>query len=335
MKTFPRIRRPTPDPFEFVRANRNENLYSLDKLNPDALYPDPVPLVNLLANSLGVHARNIILGTGAESLIRDFFLVCHLNDIQEIFIPAPTYFMYQYYANLFNIKIRNYDPLTLLYEGLSIVEQHDIMVERKSRVAYIFIVPNSPLGISGDEFRAFVNRIELIAEDYPVLLDQVYFGFDPGESFFYLKSDYAINVFSFSKTYGLAGLRVGFALCGNKMAAMMDSVRLAIELPRYAIEMAEDILSNHSFNVAKKFNLDIIRLKEETVDALHRKGIRVLKNHTNSITIQMNNQMEADDLLSRFERKKILVGTSQYNGSVILTFASTNRTYVHKILDAI
>lgn len=186
-------------------------------------YPDPfsTELTTALAGSLGVHPDMVALGTGGVG-------VC--QQIVQAFCDASDEVVYAWrsfeaYPIICGIAGAHTVPVSLTPEG-----KHDLRTMRNSvtdRTRMIFICsPNNPTGqvVTHQEF---VDFMESIPKDVLVVLDEAYieFNVDPDVP----KSLELLSRFSnlgvlrtFSKAFGLAGLRVGYFIA---QPAVIDAVR--------------------------------------------------------------------------------------------------------------
>ena len=209
-----------------LRFDFNENtvgcsprvLARLRKLGPEELakYPEREPLEAMVAESLGIAAPELLLTNGVDEAIH---LLCetYLELGDEALIVVPTYSMYRIYVMAAGAQ------LIAVPAGKDFHFPADDVCSRITpRTRMIAIAnPNNPTGTvaSAKDLR----RIARSAPDTAVLVDEAYFEFY-GQSMLDARNDFS-NLFvarTFSKAYGMAGLRLG-ALVGN--AGQMRAVR--------------------------------------------------------------------------------------------------------------
>lgn len=181
-----------------------------------ARYPEREPVEAMAASALGVESAELLLTNGVDEAIH---LMCetYLETGDEALIVVPTYSMYRIYIMAAGAQV------------ISIPAAHDFQFSAESvldrltaRTRMIAIAnPNNPTGTV-----ASLEDLRRIAEASPnaaVLVDEAYFEFY-GQSSIELRKGLP-NLFvarTFSKAYGLAGLRIG-ALIGD--AEQMHAVR--------------------------------------------------------------------------------------------------------------
>ena len=209
-----------------LRLDFNENtvgcsprvLECLRQLGPEQLarYPERGPVEAKVAEFLGITAPELLLTNGVDEAIH---LLCetYLEAGDEALIVVPTYSMYRIYAMAAGAK------LVFVPAGKDFLFPTDDVCGRISpRTRLIAIAnPNNPTGTVAP--REDLLRITRSAPNAAVLVDEAYFEFY-GQSMLAARNENG-NLFvarTFSKAYGMAGLRVG-VLVGN--AEQMRAVR--------------------------------------------------------------------------------------------------------------
>jgi histidinol-phosphate aminotransferase len=196
-----------------LRLDFNENtlacspkvLEALAQISAGALtkYPEREPVEALVATHLGLNPQQAALTNGVDEAIHVLF-EAFLEAGDELLLPVPTYTMYEVYASATDarvIPVQAADDLQFPYERL--------LAAITPRTKVIAIAnPNSPSG----SVAAREQLLELAqrAPQAVLLVDEAYFHFH-GETVMDLVGT-APNLFvarTFSKAYGLAGLRLG------------------------------------------------------------------------------------------------------------------------------
>jgi histidinol-phosphate aminotransferase len=166
--------------------------------------------------------------------------------------------------------------------------------------------PNNPTGTfaRADEIEAFLRRVP---ERVLVVLDEAYNEYLPAE----LRADSVkwlrrhpnlIITRTFSKAYGLAGLRVGYALAHGSVADIMNRVRQPFNVNSIALAAAAAALDDMEF-VARSYaeNLQGLRQVEEGARKL---GLDFIPSHGNFITIKVG---KAPEIYKRLLRRGVIV----------------------------
>jgi len=207
-----------PNPSEIARMygipeehiiilSRNENPYGASPRVRMALkdvplnrYPESQPFLRALAGYTGYSEEHIIAGAGMDEIIATICRI-FLGPGEKAFIPVPTYNLYGLAAQLCGAK-----PLFLPRQ-----EDFSVGLEIPENIKMAFLCsPNNPTGnaLSEESVRAIVEGTKAI-----VFLDEAYAEF-ARKSLLKLVKEYDNLVVgrTLSKAFGLAGLRLGYAV---------------------------------------------------------------------------------------------------------------------------
>jgi len=212
-----------------LRLDFNENtsgcsprvLERLRSITPEDLarYPERAPVERLLADHLQLQPDEVLLTNGVDEAIH---LLCetYLDPDSEVLIPVPTFAMYEVFAAATGATIRK---VPYLSDFRFPAEQ--LLEEVTARTRLIAVAnPNNPTGSVVSP--GILVQLAQQAPQAAVLVDEAYFEFY-GESLIGASKEIP-NLFvarTFSKAYGLAGLRAGI-LVGNE-SSMRDVRRVA------------------------------------------------------------------------------------------------------------
>lgn len=166
-------------------------------------YPEREPVEAVVAADLGLAPEQVALTNGVDEAIHVLFET-FLEADSELLLPVPTYTMYEVYASATDarvVSVQAADDLNFPFERLKAA------ITPGTRVIAI-ANPNSPSGSALD--REQIVEIAQRAPDAVVLVDEAYFHFH-GETVVDLvgKIPNLVVARTFSKAYGLAGLRIG------------------------------------------------------------------------------------------------------------------------------
>lgn len=198
-------------------ASPNALLFQQDLQDLLRLYPDPKgrALCEALSERFGIDASRIILGNGSEDLIA---VICKAvvrpNDI--VTTLYPSFPLHEDYTAVMGGKVERIEilpDLSIDIAGL-IAAAH-----RKPRMM-LFANPMNPVGswLGQDDFKRFLDAID---DDTLLVIDEAYAEYASGDDYpatmDILKSSNKSWVIlrTFSKAYGLAGLRIGFGVTSN------------------------------------------------------------------------------------------------------------------------
>jgi len=246
-------------------------------------YPDQFELIRAVAGRCGVAESQVVLGNGSNDV---------LDLIARVFLAPGRSAVFAQHA--FAVY-----PLATLSTGAELIATparhygHDLDAMRAAirpdtRIVWI-ANPNNPTGnfLPYPEVRSF---LEAVPRDVVVVLDEAYNDYLPPAQ----RVDTAawISDFpnlavtrTFSKIFGLAGLRVGYALASGEIADLMNRVRQPFNVNNLAIAAAVAALDDHLF-VAESYELNR-RGMEQIVAGLKRLGLEHIPSHGNFVTFRV------------------------------------------------
>ena len=246
-------------PFDLPTEIREEIANEMKNLQFQR-YPDPSSdvLRTELSEYLGVDKSQIIVGNGSDELIGYFTQAFGRADACVSF-PTPTFAMYHILARIAGLNA----------VGLPLDEQFDLNAEAwqshldANRLNLVFLsYPNNP---TSNTFSAEVIRQMLSRSDTLVVLDEAYYEFS-GKTFIGELNRYSnlIITRTFSKAYGLAGLRIGYLIAHPEIIHEINKVRLPYNLNRFS-QMAAMLLLKHHVRQAptSRFSLQIQLILKE------------------------------------------------------------------------
>jgi histidinol-phosphate aminotransferase len=255
-------------------------------------YPDPSAglLRRRLAERYEVDPAGVALANGScEILLAAALALCEPG--AELVYAWPSFSMYPYLAPLSGAR----EVRVPLAAG----DVHDLdamLVEITAATQLVIVCnPNNPTAthIPAARIAAFLERVP---GHVTVLVDEAYVEFqlddDPDDSVD-LRRDFPNLVLlrTFSKVYGLAGLRVGYALCSPKFRAAVDAVRQPFSVNALAQAAAAEAI-RHSDDVADRVERNLIErvLVEEGVREL---GLATPDSQANFSWIDLGDRDEA------------------------------------------
>ncbi|NJE08653.1 histidinol-phosphate transaminase [Thermococcus sp. M39] len=202
-----------------------------------------------LAEFLGFEKENIIVGNGSDELIS---LILKLFEGEHIVISSPTFAMYSFYAKLEGVKVVDV-PLD---ENFKLRNIEDYAENARA----IFICsPNNPTGNMQERERI----ISVLETGAPVILDEAYVEFAK-KSNLDLVNEYEnlIVLRTFSKAFGLAGVRVGYAVANEKIIDYLLRIKAPFSLNVISMRIAELMLDHYDL---VKQNINYIIKERERI----------------------------------------------------------------------
>ncbi len=190
-------------------------------------YPDQgIALRHLLADRYVIKVDNVIAGAGSESVI-EIAMSTFLQDEDEIITSAGTFIGFQVLAHRFGYTT-HYVPHDRYRYDLDAIAAK---ITPKTKLIYI-ANPNNPTGttVSTAELESFIAKVP---DSVLVILDEAYFEYavdyaDYPDSMRW-RWDNVLTCRTFSKAYGLAGMRIGYGMAHSDIITQMLKVKLPFE----------------------------------------------------------------------------------------------------------
>ena len=276
-------------------------------------YPDGSGyyLVRALSTRIGVDPDCIVLGNGSNEII-EFLVKAFVQPSDEVITSHPSFLMYQKF-----VQVRGGINLVIELKDMA----HDLqgILDRVTdRTRLVFLDnPNNPCGtvISPPDLYRFLSDMP---EHVIVVLDEAYIDFVDDKfklDIYSLISNCqnrcgVVSMRTFSKAYGLAGVRVGFGLMPPKVAACLHKVRQPFNLNKMALAGAEAALDDDAF-----YNQTISLTQEGKkylMDGVTRLGCRSYPSQTNFFLIDVRG--DATVLYESMLRKGVIVRSMKAYG---------------------
>jgi histidinol-phosphate aminotransferase len=260
-----------------------------------ARYPDQFALLQALAERSGLDAGQIVLGNGSNDV---------LDLVARVFLAPGRSAVFAQYA--FAVY-----PLATLAAGAEPIAVaardygHDpaamrAAIRADTRVLWI-ANPNNPTGtfLPAAVLRDFIVSLP---RDVVVVLDEAYNEYLPPAERVETSSWLAdlpnlVITRTFSKIYGLAGLRIGYALTSPAIADLLNRVRQPFNCNNLALAAARAALDDHRF-VADSYALNRSGM-EQIVAGLKRLGLTHIPSHGNFVSFRLADAAQTNEKLLR------------------------------------
>lgn len=260
-------------------------------------YPDmgAVELKQVLAEHLGVEVNQVAVGNGSSALCQQLVQVTSSTESNVIF-PWRSFEAYPIFVQVVGAQPR---PVPLLEDGKHNLDGMASLIDENTSLIFL-CNPNNPSGqvITQAEFDAFMAKVPA---DVVVGLDEAYFEYNRAEDTFVATEAIqqypnVVGLRTFSKAYGLAGVRVGYAFGAPEIIAALDKV--AIPFGVNAVAQAGAVAS---LNAAD----ELLERTEETV------AIRdAVADHVGALHSQANfvwlPDVDAQDLAAKLAEQGVL-----------------------------
>ena len=230
------------------------------RVNGYGFTQDP-KLIKIIASKLEVKPENILITAGCDFALHHI-AETFLEPKDVVVIPNPTFPRYYYHSKLYSAKIHQVYFEKFPYEfDLGIIKKR--VTELKPKITFL-CNPNNPTGhyLPINEIENFVrmSKGSLIAID-EALADYT------GESASRLVNNHSnlLIARSFSKLYGLAGLRIGYVVGHKKCIKEISKLISPFEVSTNSIDAAKQVLGDEDFT-------------RRSIEALST-GMKYLKDH--------------------------------------------------------
>jgi len=292
-----------------IKLNQNESPWDIpveikalvaEKLlqDPWNRYPleDVLTLKKKMAKYLGIWPDNLVFANGSNVLIQVLTFATCIE--RQVLIVDPTFGVYEIEAKLFGNKVIRVP----LQEDYSIPKDQLIRTIKKERPGIIFIAnPNAP---TGNLFDPDVLRKVIEITNCLVVIDEAYYPFSDYTVIDWTKQyDNLVVLRTFSKAFGLGGLRLGWMVAEPEVARMIQKCLLPFCISKLVYATALAVLD--SPNYVKKYTKAIVVERERVYKALKSLySLTVYPSKANFILFETDN---ADVLYKKLLQQNVIV----------------------------
>lgn len=293
-----------------IALDKNELPWGLDDKVEEALiksikamkfnrYPDSdyTELKGEISKYAGIEKQSICVGNGSDELI-SLVLQAFINPGDTIAIYNPTFAMYRIYGSICGARIWKYD----LDGNFELKPDEFIASLQEQKPKLVFLCnPNNPTGkeLALSEMEEILKNTAGI-----VVVDEAYFEFS-GVTALGLLSGYdnLIILRTFSKAFGLAGLRIGYMLANPLIISYIDRVRSPFNVNAFAQAAAVEVLKNLDKVMER---VELIKSERERLIVLLKqlKGIQCFESKSNFILMR---SPYSDEIAERLQKAGIFI----------------------------
>lgn len=250
-------------------------------------------LADAVAKKYRFPREQVIVGFGSEDLLRHIFNT--LDPAVDTVLTNDLHFTY-YTKYLSSRKIALHTFAMIEGETTFRFDTQDcIALYRKQKPKLLLITsPNNPTGnvIPLPDLKKILS---VVSQKTIVVMDEAYYGFDPDydeQEFLSLLVQYPnlLLLRTFSKLYGLAGLRIGYALCGSKVKEMIQYQDRYLGMNRLAEDIAVAALTSPAYY--KKIAGMFFKDRDSFISRVRKlKHITVYDSRANFVMIKPDKKM--------------------------------------------
>ena len=315
------------EPEDIVKLASNENPYGVSprvqkavsrRLQDMYMYPDDsmFELKDALAKHFDVESKNIIIGSGSDQII-EFAIHAKANKNNAILINSVTFAMYEIYAKHAGTGIiRTASREHNLDEFYTLYQEH--------KPAMIFLcTPNNPTGdaIDHDALIAFLEKID---KETLVVVDGAYMEYaaykDPSKHItpkeLIERFENVLYLGTFSKAYGLGGMRVGYGIASKEIINALYKLRPPFNVTTLSLTAAQNALEDEAFvQMSIEKNFEEMQRYEEFAK---NNAIEIIPSYTNFVTLLLKKEQNSSKISDNLLKKGIIVrDLSSYNLNAI------------------
>jgi len=324
---------------EGLRLDFNENtlgpsprvLARLTRLTAEDLarYPERQPVEAMLAKYLAVPESELLLTNGVDEAIH---LLCqtYLQAGDEALVVVPTYSMYRIYMSATGAEVVS------IPAGKDFRFPTDAVRDRiTDRTRLIAIAnPNNPTGTLTP-----LEQIDEIARSAPataILVDEAYFEFC-GTTLLASARKYP-NVFitrTFSKAYGLAGLRIGVLIGDPEQMASLRRICSPYNVNAIALACLPEALADQSY--IERYVRETQESRRRLETALHSRGLKFWPSQANFVLARIGSTKDAQAFVERMRSRGILVRnrSTDYGCEGCVRFTVGREEHTKRLLTAL
>jgi histidinol-phosphate aminotransferase len=322
-------------PSEIIKLASNENPYGpsprvIEAVRKEAKnmhrYPDDsfFELKDGLSREFDVGSENIIIGAGSDQVLE---FAVHAVDPKKVLMAGITFAMYEIYSNQVGAKI-----LKTSSKEHNLDEFREIYKKENPEIIFL-CVPNNPLGECLDSKDVF-EFLDEIKEDTLVVVDGAYQEFasfkDKNKEIKpkdILKYKNVLYTGTFSKAYGLGGMRVGYGIANEWIIKNLHKLRPPFNITTLSLKAAIEALKDKEW-VREGIESNFKEM-QKYIDFAKKHNLDYIESYTNFIVLYVPESTKiANELLKRgiivrdmasygFDALRITIGKPQENDKVL------------------
>ncbi len=320
-----------------IKLDANENPYAMDHLVREkimnwlsenesfSVYPDSncLDLRKSIAHYYQVEDNQVVCGVGSDQLI-DCMVRGILMPGDAVIYPDPSFSMYQSVISLNHGKgipvPLNRDFSYNIEAMIQACHDHDAKI-------LILCTPNNPTGnsLSIDEIRQIAQAVTC-----PIMVDEAYGEFT-NESAISLINEFEniVVLRTFSKAYGLAGLRIGYGIGSQKVLYPIEISKPPYNINTFTQMVAQTVIEN---SAPYKTHIEDMKTQREKIkEALEEMAIKVYPSDANFLLIECD-KIELDEYL---KTKNIYIRAMQIRGKKMYRISVGTKEQNQLVLEGI
>jgi len=304
------------DPKDIIKLASNENPHGCSLkvqnavsniITKMALYPDDsmIKLKTALQKRFDIADDNLIIGSGSDQVI-EFLMHAKADTNSKILISSVTFAMYEIYAKHVGAKI-----IKTASQEHNLEEFYELYKSENPDIIFL-CTPNNPTGdaINAEEMFDFISKID---KNTLVVVDGAYMEYgafkdetkkvDPKKLI--EKFENVIYLGTFSKAYGLGGMRVGYGIASSKIIKELYKLRPPFNITTLSLEAASVALEDEAF--VNSSVADCFKEMKRYEEFAKIENIDIINSYTNFVTLCLNANQNSKDLAFTLLKKGMIV----------------------------
>lgn len=334
-------------PQDVIKLASNENPYGtspkvVEKIKNlvqnMSLYPDDsmYELKDALAKKYNLESSNVIIGSGSDQIL-EFCIHAKCNKNSKLLMAKTTFAMYEIYGKHIGAKV-----IKTSSEQHNIQEFSKLYKEHGADIIFLCI-PNNPLGECLDKTDVY-EFLKTIDKNTLVIVDgayQEYASFKDEKKKICPKElietfPNTIYLGTFSKVYGLGGMRVGYGLAQSDIIKTLYKIRAPFNITTLSLAAAIESLKDEEFvkNCITKNFEEMKRYEEYST----KKSFEYIPSYTNFITIKFGDKFLSKTVAQKLLEKGMIVRdlTSYKQNAIRITIGRAEQnTKLFELLDEV
>jgi histidinol-phosphate aminotransferase len=296
-----------PSSTKVIKLNTNENPYPPSPSCAEALktfaseklrlYPDPDchALRRAIAKVCKTTESRVFVGNGSDEILA-LAARAFVEDNERIGSLDPSYSLYKTIAAIRNVP----------WLGVSSLDEAESLVAKKNAPSLFLLTnPNAPTG----EWREMAT-IANFAKKFPgvVLIDEAYADFSRGNCMALATAEKNRNTIvmrTFSKSYSLAGLRVGYCVGPESLISALYKIKDSYNVDAIAQALALAAIRDQKWMKANA--LKIINTRKRITEELEKRGWNVIPSESNFVFAKPPKNTKAAALFEDLKKREIFV----------------------------
>lgn len=304
------------DKDQIVKLASNENPFGCSPKVKDAvraiidnmaLYPDDsmVKLKTALSQKYGIQANELVIGAGSDQVI-EFAIHAKAHEGSKVLMNSVTFAMYEIYAKQVGAQI-----VRTASREHDMDEFYALYLEHKPSIIFL-CTPNNPTGDAIDTAK-MIDFIGKIDSETLVIVDAAYMEYarfkdaskavEPRDLIEQFEN--VLFLGTFSKAYGLGGMRVGYGIARSDIIGALYKVRPPFNITTLSLEAASVALEDEPF--VQECIADNFKEMERYEKFSRSCGIDVIESYTNFVTLSLPEEKNSSKIAQELLKKGMIV----------------------------